>query len=378
MKPSLLPVGIYDSLPPESAFEARIVARLLKIFGANGYEAVSPPLVEFEETLEKGVGKNVAKAMFRVMDPLSHKMMGVRADITPQIVRIAETRMKDVVRPLRLAYAGPVLRVEGEGLQARRQWKQAGVELIGSEAIAADVEVVRVAASALLNANVPKLSADFSLPLLLPILLGDLANNPRIEKAIAQKNLAPVRALAGEKALLIEALMQAAGPAAKVLVGLKKLELPKAAAEQVVRLEAVVSALKTALPELTLTIDILESHGFDYHAGISFGLYTAAGGGVELARGGRYYTSLKTKKKGGAGDAVGCTVTVDALLASIPRFKQKKRVLLPLDATEKQRQSLILEKYIAVQALEVVSSMKIEAKRLQCDYYLENGSVKKT
>jgi ATP phosphoribosyltransferase regulatory subunit len=377
MKPSLLPVGIYDNLPPESAFEAKVVARLLKNFGAHGYEAVSPPLIEFEETLEKGVGKNVAKSMFRVMDPLSHKMMGVRADITPQIVRIAETRMKTAPRPLRLAYAGPVLRVEGEGLKARRQWMQAGLEIIGSEAIAADVEIVRVAASTLMNAKVTKLSADFSLPLLLPIILGELAGNAKITKAIAQKNLAPVRTLAGKAAPIVEALMQAAGPADDVLKSLKKLKVPKEAAQHIERLEAVLTALKKTLPELSLTIDVLENHGFDYHAGISFVLYTAARGGVELARGGRYYTSLKTKKKGGTGDAVGCTIAVDDLLSAIPRFKQKPRVLLPLNAPETLRASLIKDKYIVVQALEAASSLKLEAKRLKCTYYIDSNQLKK-
>ena len=377
MKPSLLPVGIYDSLPPESAFEAKVVARLLKNFGMHGYEAVSPPLIEFEDTLEKGVGKNVAKSMFRVMDPISHKMMGVRADITPQIVRIAETRMKAAPRPLRLAYAGPVLRVEGEGLKARRQWMQAGLELIGSEAIAADVEIVRVAASTLMNAKVTKLSADFSLPLLLPIILGELADNARINKAIAQKNLAPVGSLAGAAAPVIEALMQSAGPAENVLKNLKKLKMPKEALQHIERLEAVLTALKIALPELSLTIDVLENHGFEYHAGISFVLYTASGSGVELARGGRYYTSLKTKKKGGTGDAVGCTIAVDDLLSAIPRFKQKPHVFLPLGAPESLRASLIKEKYIVVQALEALSSLKLEAKRLKCSHYIENNNIKK-
>ena len=377
MKPSLLPVGIYDSLPPESAFEAKVVARLLKNFATHGYEAVSPPLIEFAETLEKGVGKNVAKSMFRVMDPLSHKMMGVRADITPQIVRIAETRMKQAPRPLRLAYAGPVVRVEGEGLKARRQWMQAGLEIIGSEAIAADVEIVRVAASTLMNAKVTKLSADFSLPLLLLIILGDLASNSRISKAIAQKNLAPVRTLAGSAAPIIEALMQAAGPAEEVLKSLKKLKVPKEATLHIERLEAVLTALKKALPELSLTIDALENHGFDYHAGISFVLYTAARGGVELARGGRYYTSLKTKKKGGTGDAVGCTIAVDDLLSAIPRFKQKSRVLLPLGTPESLRTKLIAEKYIVVQALEASSALKLEAKRLKCTHYIDNNQIKK-
>src|SRR4029434_9388002 len=82
-----------------------------------GYARAEPPLVEFEETLFSGAGAAMATATFRMMDPISHRMIGVRADMTPQIARIAATRLGNAPRPLRLSYAGQVLRVKGSEIR---------------------------------------------------------------------------------------------------------------------------------------------------------------------------------------------------------------------------------------------------------------------
>src|SRR6266404_5763827 len=108
--PALLPGGLYDLLPPEAEIEAAVTARLMGVLGAYGYERVKPPLVEFEETLLSEAGAAMASDTFRMMDPLSHRMIGVRADMTPQVARIAATRLSHKPRPLRLSYAGQVLR----------------------------------------------------------------------------------------------------------------------------------------------------------------------------------------------------------------------------------------------------------------------------
>jgi ATP phosphoribosyltransferase regulatory subunit len=90
--PALLPTGMHDLLPPEAEIEAQVVARLMATLAAHGYERVKPPLVEFEETLLSGAGAAMANATFRMMDPASHRMISVRADMTPQIARIAASR----------------------------------------------------------------------------------------------------------------------------------------------------------------------------------------------------------------------------------------------------------------------------------------------
>src|SRR6266513_4980952 len=115
--PALLPTGMHDLLPPAAEIEAQVVAQLMTTLAAHGYERVKPPLVEFEETLFAGAGAAMATATFRIMDPASHRMIGVRADMTPQVARIAGTRLDAAPRPLRLSYAGQVLRVTGSELR---------------------------------------------------------------------------------------------------------------------------------------------------------------------------------------------------------------------------------------------------------------------
>ena len=117
----LLPQGLRDLLPPQAEAEAALVERLMAVLAGNGYERVEPPLVEFEDNLLSGAGAAMAKETFRLMDPVSQRMVGVRADMTPQVARIAATRLAKAPRPLRLSYAGQVLRVKGGQLNPERQ-----------------------------------------------------------------------------------------------------------------------------------------------------------------------------------------------------------------------------------------------------------------
>ena len=111
--PALLPAGLRDLLPPEAETEAASVEAIMDAFASYGYQRVKPPLLEFEDSLLAGTGAAMAEQTFRLMDPDSHRMMGVRADVTPQVARIATTRLAHWPRPLRLSYAGQCLRVRG-------------------------------------------------------------------------------------------------------------------------------------------------------------------------------------------------------------------------------------------------------------------------
>ena len=132
--PALLPAGLADVLPPHAETEARAIEAMAESFAAHGFQRVKPPLLEFEEGLLSGSGAATAEQTFRLMDPVSQRMMGLRADITPQVARIAATRLGAAPRPLRLSYSGQVLRVRGSQLQPARQFAQAGIELIGPDA----------------------------------------------------------------------------------------------------------------------------------------------------------------------------------------------------------------------------------------------------
>ena len=168
--PALLPAGLMDLLPPEAEREAALVEAMMATFAGHGYERLKPPLLEFEDSLLAGSGAAVAEQTFRLMDPVSQRMMGLRADTTPQVARIAATRLAQ--RP---AAAALLFRPGAAG--ARHPARpgtaiaQAGIELIGSESPAADAEVALVAAEALARVGLPGVSLDITLPTMAPALL---------------------------------------------------------------------------------------------------------------------------------------------------------------------------------------------------------------
>src|SRR5579863_3130389 len=201
LHPALLPLGLRDVLPPDAAAEAQAVARLMTVLASHGYERVKPPLAEFEDNLLSGAGAAMAKETFRLMDPISQRMIGLRADMTTQVARIATTRLKEAPRPLRLCYAGQVLRVKGSQLRPERQVGQVGAELIGTDSVAADLEVVSVAAEGLAAVGVAGLSVDLSLPTLVPMIcravgLSDAAIDA-VRAPLDHKDAATTAALGG-------------------------------------------------------------------------------------------------------------------------------------------------------------------------------------
>lgn len=201
---ALLPAGLRDILPGEAEFEAGIRERLASAFSASGYDRVKPPLVEFEDGLMSGAGAAVSADTFRLMDPVSQRMMGVRADMTTQVARIALTRLGDAPRPLRLAYTGEVLRVRGTQLRPERQVAQVGAELIGTGNAAADIEIVALALESLAEIGVPDLSVDLTVPPLVPALIETLGLDAdavaALREALDSKDTASVRQLGGSGA----------------------------------------------------------------------------------------------------------------------------------------------------------------------------------
>lgn len=322
---ALLPAGLRDVLPPRADWEAAASEALLGAFARQGYARVKPPLIEFEETLLQGSGQDLAGQMFRVMDPVSQRMMGLRTDITLQVARIAATRLKPAPRPLRLAYAGQVLRVRGSQLRPERQFAQAGVELIGSTALAADVEVAVLAAEAVAGLGVPHLSLDITQPLLAPAIMAAHGLEPRQAKAarraLDRKDAAELKDSAGAAGAQLLRLLELAGPAEAALQGLKSLSLPADAASIVADLEQLVREVAAAAPGLLLTLDPGEFRGFEYHTGISFTLFARNVRG-ELGRGGRYVTP-------GGESATGFTLYLDSVMRGLPQQAAPPMVYLP-------------------------------------------------
>jgi ATP phosphoribosyltransferase regulatory subunit len=375
--PALLPAGLYDLLPPDAEIEAEVTGRLIGVLAAHGYERVKPPLVEFEETLLSGPGTAMTSDTFRTMDPISRRMIGVRADMTPQIARIAATRLAHRARPLRLSYAGQVLRVKGSEMRPERQVGQAGAELIGAEGPAADVEAIAVAAEALATVGVPHLSVDITLPTLVPAIAeayciaGERA--AALRAALDHKDAAAVSGLAGEAGELLTRLIAAAGTGSATRAALDRLDLPKRAREERKRLGAVLDGLAVAVPNLKVTVDPVENRGFEYHTGISFTFFARVdpehGPLGELGRGGRYQAGAPAAPE----PATGFTLYTDTILRTLPPVPRRRRVLVPPTADRERAAALREAGWITVAALGRAASWQAEARRLGCSYVLENG-----
>lgn len=316
---SLLPNGLGDLLAPQAEQEAKLIERFMETFAQFGYARVKPPLVEFEESLfAEGPGQALSRNTFRLMDPVSQRMMGVRADTTAQIARIAGSRLSKEQRPLRLSYAADVLRVKGTQLRPERQFCQVGCELIGADTVRDDVEAVLIALLALSKSGIAHLSADLTVPTLLPHLYAELKTDETVQAQLAvhleKRDHDAIARIDDKAAQSIAAIMELSGAADDVMPKLVALKLPGKAGADIARLQEAVSDLQDALrvydlDAMKITIDPLETRGFEYQTGVSFTLF-AKGARGELGRGGRYDVAGES--------ATGFTFYMDTILRTAP------------------------------------------------------------
>ena len=368
---ALLPAGLRDLLPPDAETEASAVEALMDVFAAHGYQRVKPPLLEFEASLLAGSGAAVAEQTFRLMDPDSQRMMGLRADTTPQVARIATTRLGNVPRPLRLSYAGQCLRVRGTQIAPDRQVAQAGIELIGHDSPEADAEIVLVAAEALASVGLHRVSFDLTLPMLAPTLMDEAgitgADRAALARALDRKDAAEVTAHGGRLAPVLTELLMAAGPADRALATLRQASLGSQGGALAGRLADAVAAIRTRNPSLRLTVDPVEFRGFRYENGVSVSIF-APGKHEVLGRGGRYIC-------GETEPATGLTLYPDAILRVAPKREAKTRVFIPSGASQARAAALRREGFATVAALAPVPDDLAEAARVGCTHVLRDGTV---
>jgi len=366
--PALLPVGLRDILPPEAELEARSVEAIMDCFAAHGYERVKPPLLEFEDSLFAGSGAATAEQTFRLMDPESQRMMGLRADTTPQIARLAATRLSASPRPLRLAYAGQCLRVRGTDLEPERQIAQAGIELIGHDAAEADAEIILTAIEALEAAGLSQLSVDLTVPRLVPDLVDEALGpaHPALSRALDRKDSAGVAAHGGTAAPLLLRLMEASGQAERAIPVLLAMDLPAPAKAQIARLAETVAVLRAARPDLLLTVDPVEFRGYQYHTGICMTVF-AAGEQAELGRGGRYLCDSEP--------ATGITLYPDTIIRLAPRPKLRPRLYLPFGTAATDAAAARAQNFATINGLAPHPDPRAEALRLGCSHVFSDGQI---
>jgi len=347
-----------------------MITEMLTCFTAHGYSQVTPPLVEFEETLLGGKGAAYAPQTFRVADPLSQNMMGLRADITTQIARIASTLLASAPKPLRLSYAGRVLRAVPQGLSPERQLVQSGLELIGVDTPHASSEIILVCAEALERIGSTRLVADLTIAGLLDALLEE-QHFPSSEAresfvaAVKRKDLAALPEIPAKA--IIQTLLSLPLDAQAALTQLQALALPVGVRSWFDQLAEIHARLRSELPEMRLSIDPLESYGFEYHEGVCFSLFDATQG-REVGRGGRYVIQDGLV-------ACGATLYIRALLdcGYLPATATPTVMLAPY-TPETEGRALRAKGFITLQAHS--ADWLEEATRLGCTHGWENGRLR--
>jgi ATP phosphoribosyltransferase regulatory subunit len=298
-QPWQLPDGM-DELAPQAAHKVEQLRRRLLDHAARwGYELVMPPLAEFTDSLLVGVGEDLDLLTFKAPDQLSGRMLGIRADITPQVARMDAHSLRD--RPInRLCYAGSTLHTRARSLLASRSPLQLGAELYGDDSLAADIEVIDLMLGMLREAGIAidgQLTLDLGHSSVFSHVLAacgteDAELDRQLFDALQRKSRPDLEALMAElpapAGALLEALLELHGDLA-VLDEAERQLAPQVPALQgaLDQLRQLATAIGTRHPELGIYIDLGELRGYRYHTGVVFAAY-CAGLGEALAQGGRY------------------------------------------------------------------------------------------
>jgi ATP phosphoribosyltransferase regulatory subunit len=291
-----IPHGVQDRFLVQAARRRQAESALRRCFARWGYQEVIPPTFEYYENLAVGASAGLQEAMYRFIDRRG-RTLALRADFTPQIARMAATKLFDQPMPLRCCYVGSVFRYEEPQAGRKREFTQAGVELIGADTAAADAEVVALAAAAMETLEIEDLQINLGQMAFFRAVTGDLSPQAlgSIREALDRKN----------STRLAAALHQAgiAGPRRELLVSLpdliggpavldqaralsEDLDAPEAIAA-LDRLAAIYRLLQAFGVAGRVILDLAEVRGMEYYTGITFrGI--APGLGWAIVSGGRY------------------------------------------------------------------------------------------
>ena len=365
MRNWLLPEYIEDVLPAEAARIEILRRKLLDLFRVHGYQYVIPPMLEYMESLITGVGHDLDLATFKVVDQLTGRLMGVRADMTPQAARI-DAHLLNHQGITRLCYAGSVLRTKPDGLAQTREPLQLGAELYGHAGIASDIEIQRLLIKALHAIGIQQVHLDFSHVNVFGSLIESSQIHAQLEQdlyaALKSKDQSAVAALT--KALdktTREALLHLTelnGDKAILATAAKLLPSTPAIAQALTSLEQVADGLQDL--DVTVSFDLSELRGYHYHSGIVFAAY-AQGYKGPLALGGRY--DEVGQAFGRARPATGFSLDLRGVVTALPPAQIEMAIFAPAiedPALDAKIESLRAEGNVVVRELAGVESDFIE------------------
>jgi ATP phosphoribosyltransferase regulatory subunit len=302
-----------DLLPAEAASRRALARRALSSFALHGYALVTPPVFEFAEVLERGLGTLDPGDVLRFVEPESGEVAALRPDVTPQVARMIATRLRGMPPPFRLCYEGTVLRRRSGRARKHRQIPQAGVELAGVRGPEGDLELLALAAHTLRAARQPRLTVDLGHAGIVRGLLEGATPEvaASVSEAVARRDEVELEARAAglQSRGALKALLHLQGGRATIEQGIALLAgtRAEAPARDLLALYDAVAARGIADD---LVVDLAEVRGFAYYTGPMFHVF-APGPGEAILSGGRYDELLA--RFGAPMAAAGFAVDLDRL-----------------------------------------------------------------
>ncbi len=339
MRKWLLPEAIEDVLPAEAARVEALRRTLLDHFRAHGYRLVAPPLVEHLDSLLTGTGRDLDLQTFKMVDPLSGRMLGLRADTTPQVARI-DAHLLNETGVTRLCYTGSVLRTATTGHGDTREIVQIGGELYGHAGIESDREVMQLLLSALARAGTSRLHLDLghvgvyrALAHAAGLDATGEGSDSELFHALRGKDFAGVRE---STATLPDALRDALralpglyGPATTTIESARKVlpDLPGIASA----LDAIANLAAAAAGVDAIHVDLSDLRGYHYYTGATFSVFATdeRGAVIDCGRGGRY--DGVGRAFGRARPATGFTLDLRRLAMLVGNFAASDAIHAPGD-----------------------------------------------
>ena len=336
----VLPDHIADVLPSEARHIEELRRLYLDTARRFGYELVMPPLLEYIESLLSGTGRTLNLQTFKLVDQLSGRTLGLRADTTPQVARI-DAHLLNRVGVTRLCYCGPVLHTRPDRPFATREPLQFGAEIYGHAGLEADLEVIELALTALDAVALKNVSLDLSDARIVPALLSgvSISSDARdaLHQALASKDLTSIQDLAKElpsnvQKALVE-LVQMYGDISVLSQAEKTFSAWPTIVQSIQELRHIAQAFK----HVHITFDLADLRGYGYYSGVRFAMFVA-GTNDALVRGGRYdeVGAVFGRKR----PAVGFSLDLKELISAVPAQPLKAAIRAPWGVEDGLREAL--------------------------------------
>ncbi len=295
--PWLLPDGFEEILPVDARRLEQLRARLLKVFSCWGYELVIPPMIDFLQTLLIGAGHDLDLQTFKLTDQVSGELLGIRADMTPQVARIDAHHLSGD-RPNRLSYVGTVLHSVGDPLEKTRSPMQIGAELYGHQGIESDIEIIQLMLEILAVSGLQEVHLDLGHVSIYRELAKFAELSERQETQLfdvlqrkARPELAQIVTNYSCKQEVKELFLKLPELNGGIDILSKAKDCLAIAGDKVQKslfeLQQIAEKLVVNYPLLPISFDMAELRGYRYHTGVVFSAFVPTVG-KEVARGGRY------------------------------------------------------------------------------------------